>query len=248
MRPRRFLPLLLSALAVLVSAPTLADDDDDDDRRGRGHKHGHHKHKEHKEHKEEFWEGNCKIERKWEKNGDFKEERKCKGARPVAVHAAPAVVYPPWIVVQQGAPVYAPQRAPDVPASGVSRCQSQTVGHVLGGIVGGVLGNQIGSGDGRVLATVGGAVAGVLVGGEIGRRMDANNQACVGQVLEFAPPGRRVQWATDAGPYAVVPGQVTQNQGRFCRPYTFEQQTALGWKRASGTACRRDDGVWLKHS
>jgi hypothetical protein len=32
-----------------------------------------------REHKEEFWDGNCKVERKWERNGDYKEERKCKG-------------------------------------------------------------------------------------------------------------------------------------------------------------------------
>lgn len=31
-----------------------------------------------REYKEEFWVGNCKIERKWERDGDYKEERKCK--------------------------------------------------------------------------------------------------------------------------------------------------------------------------
>jgi hypothetical protein len=29
--------------------------------------------------KEEFWHGGCKVERKWEKNGNYKEEVKCKG-------------------------------------------------------------------------------------------------------------------------------------------------------------------------
>ncbi len=182
MRPLRRSPLLLATLMVLVSAPAFADEDDHDHHhKGKGHQ-KHHKHKE------EFWDGDCKVKRKWEKDGDFKEERKCKAPRPVALHAAPVVVYPPWIVVQQGAPVYVAQRAPAVPATGVFRCQSQTLGQVLGGIVGGVLGNQIGSGNGRVLATVGGAVAGVLVGGEIGRRVEASDQACVGQVLEFLHP------------------------------------------------------------
>jgi len=32
-----------------------------------------------KEYKEEFQDGNCKVERKWERNGDYKEERKCEG-------------------------------------------------------------------------------------------------------------------------------------------------------------------------
>jgi hypothetical protein len=33
-----------------------------------------------REYKEEFRVGNCKIERKWEPDGSYKEERKCKGA------------------------------------------------------------------------------------------------------------------------------------------------------------------------
>jgi hypothetical protein len=32
-----------------------------------------------RDYKEEFWVGNCKIERKWEPAGSYKEERKCKG-------------------------------------------------------------------------------------------------------------------------------------------------------------------------
>jgi surface antigen len=225
--------LFASALAAVIAQPALADDDDD------RHRHGHRKHKE------KYYDGNCKVERKWKGNGDFEEKRKCKGvAQPVVVVPAPVVVYPPWMVVQQGHAVYAPRAVPTVPASGVMRCQSQVVGRVLGGVVGGVLGNQIGGGSGRALATVGGAVAGVLVGGEIGRRVDVNDQACVGQVLEFAPAGRRVQWVSDGQQYAVVPGQVMPG-GRECRTYTFEQQTPQGWKRVTETACRRNDGVWI---
>lgn len=234
--PLRFasLPVLL-LLALSVAAPVAsADDDDDDDRRGR-HKHG--------KHKETYWDGNCKVERKW-KHGEYEEKRKCKGGGPAVVHAAPVVVYPPWIVVQQGAPAY--QAAPAVPASGVMRCQSQSVGRVLGGLVGGVLGNQIGGGSGRALMTVGGVVTGVLVGGEVGRRIDANDQACVGQVLEFAPTGQRVQWASGPQQYAVVPGQMLPARGgRQCRSYTLEERTAQGWRRVTEKACRRDDGVWL---
>jgi hypothetical protein len=32
-----------------------------------------------REYKQEYRQGNCKIERKWERNGEYKEERKCKG-------------------------------------------------------------------------------------------------------------------------------------------------------------------------
>jgi hypothetical protein len=37
-------------------------------------------HRRHRaEFKEEYWDGNSKVERKLEKNGEYKEERKCKG-------------------------------------------------------------------------------------------------------------------------------------------------------------------------
>ena len=54
-----------------------------------------------REYKEEYWDGHCKVERKMKKNGDYKEERKCKGVphahyAPAPVYApAPAVVLPP---------------------------------------------------------------------------------------------------------------------------------------------------------
>ena len=31
--------------------------------------------------KEEYDDGRCKVERKWERNGGYKEERKCRGGR-----------------------------------------------------------------------------------------------------------------------------------------------------------------------
>ena len=34
-----------------------------------------------REYKEEFRRGDCKIERKWERSGEYKEEVKCKGRR-----------------------------------------------------------------------------------------------------------------------------------------------------------------------
>lgn len=62
MRRAHFLgPILL--LMLTCAGPVIADDDD---HRGR-------------EGKQEFWDGPCKIEREWKKNGDFKEERKCEG-------------------------------------------------------------------------------------------------------------------------------------------------------------------------
>jgi surface antigen len=158
--------------------------------------------------------------------------------------APAAVVYPPWIVVQQGPRAYHPQYQPR-PVSSASRCNSQTAGRVLGGVVGGVLGNQIGQGNGRTVATIGGAVAGVLIGGEIGRRMDAHDQGCVGQVLEVAPVDRPVQWVEGPAHYVVVPGQVVTRQGSYCRPYTVELKMDGYRERSRGVACRRPDGTWV---
>lgn len=238
-------PIALVAIAVaLASTAAFADRDDNDDHEhghGHGHAYGHDKHKE------KYWDGNCEVERKF-KHGEYEEKRKCREPENVVIVPAPPppqrIAVLPWYQQQQGEYVYRPQYRPAAVA-GTTRCGSSTVGSVLGGIVGGVLGNQIGRGNGRTLATVGGAVAGVLVGGEIGRRMDAGDQACVGQVLEVAPVGQRVQWAEGPTQYAVVPGRVQTLQGSYCRPYTLEVHTEYGPQRTHGTACRRPDGVWV---
>lgn len=39
---------------------------------------GNHRHGKRGEYKEEYWDGQCKVKRKVKKNGEFKEERKCK--------------------------------------------------------------------------------------------------------------------------------------------------------------------------
>jgi outer membrane lipoprotein SlyB len=260
--------ILLAAVAAVLAAPAaMADRDDHEHGHGHGHGWGHEKHKE------EFWDGNCKVKREW-KHGDYIEKRECRRpervvvvpqervvvvpqqpavlvpAQPVMVPAQPVVVpqqaaVMPWMVQQQGEYVYKQQYRP-AQVSGTVRCNSSTVGSVLGGVVGGVLGHQIGRGDGRTLATVGGAVAGVLVGGELGRRMDAKDHACVGEVLEVAPVGHRVQWVQGQTTYVAVPGQVVYRQGAYCRPYTLETKVGPGrWERTKGMACRRPDGVWV---
>ena len=80
--------LPLSLLAAPLSA--LADDD-------------HHHHRKHrKHHKEEYWDGHCKVERKW-KHGEYREKRKCRD-RPV--YYAPQPVYsapPPPMVMHRPA-------------------------------------------------------------------------------------------------------------------------------------------------
>lgn len=59
---------LLLLLLASVSSVAMADSWKDESGKGR---HG-------REYKQEYWDGNCKVERKWEKDGDYKEKRKCK--------------------------------------------------------------------------------------------------------------------------------------------------------------------------
>ena len=239
-------PVFLAALAATLVFPLAARadrDHDDDHGHGHGKKHGHHKHKE------KYWDGNCEVERKW-KHGEYEEKRKCRAPERVVVVPAPApqpvvVVYPPWIERQQNEYVYVPRHQPQRVVTGTYSCNSDTVGRVLGGIVGGALGSQVGKGNGKTAATIGGAVAGVLVGGEIGKRMDAGRQGCVGQVLEIAPVNQRVQWVEGPANYVVVPGKVVSRSGGFCRPYTVEVRMDGRVERSNGTACRRPDGVWV---
>jgi len=230
-------------LVSLAFVPSVMADDDDERRHGRKH--------HDREYKDEYWDGNCKIERKWEKDGDYKEKRKCKGggyrqAQPAVIQPV-TVIYPPWVVVEQGQPHHYRSGYEPAPVqqAQVSYCNSETVGKVLGGVAGALLGSQVGKGTGRAVATVSGAIAGVLVGGEVGRRMDARDQACIGQALELAPAGRRVEWVDGGEQYAVVPGAVVDRGGMYCRPYQAQVRTSTGWQTTRGNACRRNDGVWV---
>ncbi|WPG40983.1 hypothetical protein [Variovorax sp. EBFNA2] len=91
---------LVALLAGSLVAPAIADPHKDESGHGHGKRHGK------REHKEEYWDGRCKVERKWEKNGEYKEERKCKerSARPRqydgAYHAAPPPSEHPTVVIQ----------------------------------------------------------------------------------------------------------------------------------------------------
>jgi hypothetical protein len=101
-------PLRLLLIPVLLCAfPLTALADDDDDHRGRGRKHGH------GEYQDEYWDGNCKVERKFKKNGDYKEKRKCRGpqhvySEPMAVH----VPAPQPLIVEPGITVHGTIRIP----------------------------------------------------------------------------------------------------------------------------------------
>jgi hypothetical protein len=72
--------LALCAMTVLA-APAMADPWKDESGKGRWRDGDRRAYNESREYKQEFRQGNCKIERKWERSGEYKEEVKCKGYR-----------------------------------------------------------------------------------------------------------------------------------------------------------------------
>ncbi|WP_051340809.1 glycine zipper 2TM domain-containing protein [Azospirillum halopraeferens] len=214
--------------AVLAAGPVAADPP----WHARGHGKG--------EWKDVYWDGPCKVERKWKRNGDYKEERKCKGGGPRTV--APYPVY-----VDPGPDVFF-GRMPNTlaPSAGLPglACNRDVVGALLGGAAGGLIGNQFGKGDGRTAATIGGAVLGALVGGSLGRSMDGADQACVGQALQYGPVGQPIRWASPAAQYEVTPLRAWQDRGGACREYRTVAVIDGRRQSVNGTACLQSDGRW----
>ena len=110
------LGLLLLLLVVMVAVPVWASADSGKGRHGKGGKHDRY------EHSAAYRDGNCKVVRKWEHDGDFKEHRKCKGHRheprrvyiPAPVYA-PAPVYvpaPSHVIVEPGITIHGTVRLP----------------------------------------------------------------------------------------------------------------------------------------
>lgn len=89
--------LLVLALAAALPLSVSADPDKDES--------GHGKRRHGREYKETYWDGRCKVERKWDKHGSYKEKRKCQPALHVR-HAPPPVVVHPQPVYVAPAPVY----------------------------------------------------------------------------------------------------------------------------------------------
>lgn len=88
-------PRILLSTLIMAALPLTAFADSDKDESGHGKRRGH----DRREFKEEYWDGNCKVERKLEKNGDYKEERKCKGPRTGYYEAAPVYAPAPAAVI-----------------------------------------------------------------------------------------------------------------------------------------------------
>lgn len=120
-------------------------------------------------------------------------------------------------------------------------CNRDVVGAVLGGVAGGLIGAHNGGGG----ATVGGAIIGALLGGTLGQAIDMSDQACYGQVLEYAPSNQPVYWESEGAQYQVTPLRTYQSgSGEYCREYQTYIYIDGQEQQAYGTACRQPDGAW----
>lgn len=116
MKTLRIILMALAPLALPLAAQADPGKDESGHGKGRGHDrreyrddHGHGKAHKHgpREYKEEYTDGNCKVKRKLEKNGEYKEERKCKGPAygryeqaPVYVPGPPPVYQEPGVTIR----------------------------------------------------------------------------------------------------------------------------------------------------
>ena len=123
---------------------------------------------------------------------------------------------------------------------------SQAMGGILGGVLGGILGSQVGHGRGKAAATIGGTLLGIVVGSSIGRSMDAADERCASEALEYSPDRRPVAWVNPNNDtrYQVTPVKTFNENGRYCREYITKAVIGGKTQDVYGTACRQPDGSW----
>jgi len=123
------------------------------------------------------------------------------------------------------------------------RCGSQPIiGTVVGGVAGGLVGNQFGKGSGRTAMTIGGALLGLVVGNSV----DRANESCAYQALEYGQTNTQVTWVNpnDDYAYTVIPGEISKENGRYCREYQAKVMVGGALQDGYGRACRQPDGSW----
>jgi surface antigen len=87
----------------------------------------------------------------------------------------------------------------------------------------------------------------LLVSSAVGAKMDAVDQNCVGNALEFAPDQRQILWrnGNNGLTYTLVATQTFQNErGTYCREYDASTVIAGQAHKVHGAACRQPTGTW----
>jgi len=124
-------------------------------------------------------------------------------------------------------------------------------GTATGAVIGGVVGAKSGSGSGRTLSAGLGAIFGAWLGKIIGQNLDEMDQKKANEkaqeAMETADVGQTTTWSNpdtgSSGTYTPTSASTAVN-GAECRD--FESTVMIDGKqeKASGRACRQDDGAW----
>ncbi|SHF26888.1 Surface antigen [Kaistia soli DSM 19436] len=136
-------------------------------------------------------------------------------------------------------------------ALALSACQApsnQQLGAIAGSAVGAMIGSQFGSGAGKLGATIVGGGLGGIIGSQIGKSMDQNAQrqasAAETKAITTGQPGVPVSWNAGSSHGQVIPGPISKQNGRDCRPYTHQVVVNGQGQALRGTACQMPDGSW----
>lgn len=132
------------------------------------------------------------------------------------------------------------------------RTDYEATGTAAGAVLGAALGYGLGKGhSNKELAVAAGAALGGLLGNKIGIKLNAADQAMMGQsvnsALEYNPTGVASTWVNpDTGTTGTAtPTRTysTVDQGP-CREYSTTVTVGGKEQEAFGTACRQSDGSW----
>ena len=129
--------------------------------------------------------------------------------------------------------------------------EGEKYGTAAGAVIGGVIGSKSGSGSGKTLSAGLGAIFGAWLGKIIGQNLDEMDQQRTNETaqetMETADVGQTSTWSNpdtgNSGTITPTSERISKN-GEECRD--FESTVIVDGKeeKASGRACRQDDGTW----
>lgn len=127
----------------------------------------------------------------------------------------------------------------------------ENIGTAVGAVIGSVVGAKAGSGSGKSLGTGLGAIFGAWLGQVMGKKLDEQDQQKVNEkaqeTMETTEVGQTTTWTNpDTGNSGTMTPTTARNteDGKDCRD--FETSVMIDGKKekASGRACRQEDGAW----
>lgn len=129
-----------------------------------------------------------------------------------------------------------------------SNKEGEQIGTAAGAVIGGVVGTNMGTGDGRTLGAGLGAIFGAWLGKIMGRTLDEMDQQKANETaqetMETAEVGQTSTWSNPDSGNSGTYTPTSAADEEECRD--FESTVIIDGReeRASGRACRQQDGTW----